>query len=206
MKYETLCSIFRKYEESRPRTHLAARICFTEDSFTDPYSEESRTYEISSDNKAFQPNMGGYSIYGSSLDRSDMGVRLEAVMADEKGGPDGWKIENCVLLGFELIRTVEREIHQPMFFKTRKEAEDAMFLQFMRMAELLDNPSEINAPMSNEEQKRLVKLRQEIRESDEFETENGGCSETMAWVNDASGGNNWDWKIFEYPIELPDMF
>ncbi len=63
-----------------------------------------------------------------------------------------------------------------------------MFLQFMRMAELLDNPSEINAPMSNEEQKRLVKLRQEIRESDEFETENGGCSETMAWVNDASGG------------------
>ncbi len=132
--------------------------------------------------------MGGYSIYGSSLDRSDMGVRLEAVMADEKGGPDGWKIENCVLLGFELIRTVEREIHQPMFFNTQKEAEDAMFLQFMRMAELLDNPSEINAPMSNEEQKRLVKLRQEIRESDEFETENGGCSETMAWVNDASGG------------------
>ena len=64
--------------------------------------------------------MGGYSIYGSSLDRSDMGVRLEAVMADEKGGPDGWKIENCVLLGFELIRTVEREIHQPMFFNTQK--------------------------------------------------------------------------------------
>lgn len=54
---------------------------FTEDSFDKPYSEESRTYLVSSDNKAFQPNMGGYSIYGSCLGNSDPLVRLEGYMA-----------------------------------------------------------------------------------------------------------------------------
>lgn len=39
--------------------------------------------------------MGGYSIYASSLDGSDKCVRLEAYMADEHGGKDGWKIEKC---------------------------------------------------------------------------------------------------------------
>ena len=39
--------------------------------------------------------MGGYSIYASSLDGSDENVRLEAYMADEYGGKDGWKIEKC---------------------------------------------------------------------------------------------------------------
>ena len=46
-------------------------------------------------NKAFIEGMGGYSIYASSLDGSDKCVRLEAYMADEHGGKDGWKIEKC---------------------------------------------------------------------------------------------------------------
>ena len=70
-------------------------IVFTEDSFTEPYTEEQRTYVVSSDNKAFKPNMGGYSIYASSLDGVDKMVRLEAYMAAEHGGKDGWKIERC---------------------------------------------------------------------------------------------------------------
>ena len=45
--------------------------------------------------KAFIEGMGGYSIYASSLDGSDKCVRLEAYMADEHGGKDGWKIEKC---------------------------------------------------------------------------------------------------------------
>ena len=58
-------------------------------------AEKERTYVVSSNNKAFIEGMGGYSIYASSLDGSDKCVRLEAYMADEHGGKDGWKIEKC---------------------------------------------------------------------------------------------------------------
>ena len=78
--------------------HLLGHVVFTPDSFTKPYSEASRTYVISSDNKAFIPGMGGYSIYVSSLDGTDVCVRLEGYMAAEKGGKDGWKIEKCYLV------------------------------------------------------------------------------------------------------------
>ena len=53
---------------------------------------------MSSNNKAFQEGMGGYSIYGSSLDGTDPCVRLERYMAVEKGGKDGWKIERCYMM------------------------------------------------------------------------------------------------------------
>ena len=58
---------------------------------------ESRTYRVSSDSKAYRPNMGGYSIFGWALDGSDPGVRLEAYMAAEKGGPSGWKVDYCYM-------------------------------------------------------------------------------------------------------------
>ena len=47
--------------------------------------------------KAFQSGMGGYSIYASSVDKSDPLVRLERYMRDEQGGSDGWKIERCYI-------------------------------------------------------------------------------------------------------------
>lgn len=64
---------------------------------TKPYPEAARTYAVSSNNKAFQPNMGGYSIYASALDGSDPMIRLEGYMQSEKGGKDGWKIERCYM-------------------------------------------------------------------------------------------------------------
>lgn len=79
--------------------HLSAHIVFTEDSFDDLYPIESRTYIISSNNKAYCPNMGGYSIFGSCLDGKDPCVRLDQYMAAEKGGDNGWKIEACYLVG-----------------------------------------------------------------------------------------------------------
>lgn len=96
MSYSELKSRFRAAEE-KGKEHLKGYITFTSDSFTEPYSEEARTYVVSSNNKAFIPNMGGYSIYGSSLDGTDMMVRLEQYMAAERGGKDGWKIEKCCL-------------------------------------------------------------------------------------------------------------
>lgn len=95
--YNELCKLFRSHEENHPKEHLTAHIVFTEDSFTKEYPLDSRTYVVSSDNKAFIPGMGGYSIYGGSIDGSDPCVRLERYMAAEHGGKDGWKVDYCYL-------------------------------------------------------------------------------------------------------------
>ena len=93
--YGELVSYFKAVENAKAGKHLRGYIVFTEDSFTAPYDERARTYAVSSDNKAFQQGMGGYSIYGSALDGTDPCVRLEQYMAAEHGGKNGWKIERC---------------------------------------------------------------------------------------------------------------
>lgn len=104
MKYQTLKSIFSDWEKKQKalpvseRQHLTAHITFTSDSFTKPYSETGRTYVISSDNKAFQSDCGGYSIFASCLDGLDENIRLEAYMKEEKGGCNGWEIEKCKIV------------------------------------------------------------------------------------------------------------
>ena len=95
LTYGEMAARFREAE--RNGKHLDGLITFSEGSFTKPYSLEARTYMVSSQNKAFQPNMGGYSIFGSALDGTDSYVRLEQYMAAEKGGEDGWKIERCYI-------------------------------------------------------------------------------------------------------------
>lgn len=102
MSYGELTGKFRTVE--RKGEHLVGYVVFTADSFDKPYDERSRTYCISSDNKAFQPNMGGYSIYGSALDGSDPMVRLERYMAAEHGGEKGWKVERCYVMERDLTR------------------------------------------------------------------------------------------------------
>lgn len=91
--YGELVQAFRESEKTGH--HMLGYIVFTADSFDKPYPEEARTYFVSSNNKAFQAGMGGYSIYGSSVDGSDPCVRLDGYMAVERGGKDGWKIERC---------------------------------------------------------------------------------------------------------------
>ena len=108
MKYQEVKELFRAHEKKYCKPGgkadgsgykpLIAHITFTEDSFDKPYSRESRTYEIQSDNKAFMPNMGGYSIYGDSVDGSDTNVRLEQYMAEEYAREGGWVVEDCILL------------------------------------------------------------------------------------------------------------
>lgn len=102
MSYQQLKNVFRLAE--RGNYHIDGCITFTADSFTEEYSEESRTYKTSSDNKAFQSGKIGYAIYGSSLDETDYGVRLEAYMAAERGGRDGWQVENCYIKNDELAK------------------------------------------------------------------------------------------------------
>lgn len=96
MTYEEMASLFRQ-NESEGKEPLTGYIVFTSDSFEKEYSERERTYEVSSRNKAYMPNMSGYSIFGSSLDGGDKNVRLERYMWDEKAGEDGWKIDHCYI-------------------------------------------------------------------------------------------------------------
>lgn len=96
--YGELAALFRQHEGTCPEKHLTGCVVFTEDSFEKPYSLESRSYVVSSNNKAYRPCMGGYSIFASNLDGSDPHVRLEAYMAEERGGKDGWKVEYCYLM------------------------------------------------------------------------------------------------------------
>ena len=95
--YAEMKAAFRHHEYPGAVKHLTGCIVFTEDSFEKPYSLAARTYRVSSDNKAFQPNMGGYSIYGSAVDGSDPLVRLERYMAAEHGGANGWKVDYCYI-------------------------------------------------------------------------------------------------------------
>ena len=104
MKYVELKQIFRELKQTSPREDLTAHIIFTEDSFSRQYPLLSRTYLVSSDNKAFWPNMGGYSIFAYCLDGTDQGVRLDWYMEDE-GYPGGWKVEDCYIL--ERMRDAE---------------------------------------------------------------------------------------------------
>ena len=102
MTYSTMRKYFRAAE--RTLQHLTGYIVISPASFEQEYSLESRTYVVSSDNKAFQTNKGGYSIFASSLDGSDPCVRLEQYLAAEYGGKDGWQIERCYMMSDEVER------------------------------------------------------------------------------------------------------
>ncbi len=98
MTYPELKNTFRELNRNSPGEDLTAHIVFTEDSFDRPYGLINRTYQISSDNKAFRPNSLGYSIFAWCLDpNSDQGIRLEQYMAEERN-PGGWKVRECYVL------------------------------------------------------------------------------------------------------------
>lgn len=94
-----MCEFNRCIGKSKEVSDLKAVIVFTEDSFaTRDLPLDARSYVISNDNKAFIDGMGGYSIFGSSLDGEDRCVRLESYMKAERGGENGWKVEYCYFI------------------------------------------------------------------------------------------------------------
>lgn len=74
--------------------HTCGYIVFSQDSFDKSYFEQSRTYVVSSNNKAYIPGAGGYSVYGSCFDGSDQNIRLEGYMR----GEIAWHIERCYMM------------------------------------------------------------------------------------------------------------
>jgi len=70
-----------------------AVIVFDQKSFTKPYSETERSYEVSSDNHCFCQGRISNSIHGFCLDGHDNGVRLDRYMYD-----CNWTVEYCYIL------------------------------------------------------------------------------------------------------------
>ena len=92
LSYRNMSEIFRFINNTHMKS-VSGYIVFSQDSFDKPYSEQSRTYVVSSDNKAYIAGAGGYSIFGSCLDGSDQNIRLERYMH----GDNAWKIERCYM-------------------------------------------------------------------------------------------------------------
>ena len=105
LSYQRLSEIFN-YVNDTHKSPVSGYIVFSRDSFDMPYSEQSRTYVVSSNNKAFISGAGGYSIYGSCLDGTDQCVRLEGYMR----GENAWKIDRCYMKRDDYERAVSQQV------------------------------------------------------------------------------------------------
>lgn len=187
MEYTLLKELLYKHECKHSRTHLTAFLTFS--SFgpgnKKEYPWESRTYLVSSDNKVFQPNKGGYSIYGSCLDGTDQCVRLEQYIREEYGGEDGWVVADCGIVGYLLIECSDCGISVPKLFYIQSDAVEAMLTQLAEKNGL-----------------SLEKLKEDYSVSRElFEEGWYGAGVDSAWLADQH--EDWHWKIQPVYISNP---
>ena len=176
MKYKELRNIL--CAAAAEHKTIEAFVTFTPDSF--PGTEHplpERTYWFTPKEKAFSADKGGYSIFGNCMDGSDMGVRLELYMADEKGGKNGWKTENCGIVKYQLLAAYEREMCVIGYFNTLKEANRAMWTEMANAVNC--TPEELY----------------DFIQENELDGECGFGAHS-AWANDAGPEDgNVDWKI-----------
>ena len=87
--FDKFCTIMEQHNiDGNP---LVGYIVFANESFTKEYSLESRTYKTASGCKYFDSTKIGNSLYGSSLDGSDICVRLDWYLLNEKP----WVVDYC---------------------------------------------------------------------------------------------------------------
>lgn len=179
MDYTQLKQMLSRHEREHPETHLTA--CITFASFgpnaKKDYPWRSRTYVISSDNKAFQPDKGGYSIYGRCLDGTDPFLRLDVLMKEEHGGKDGWIVEDCGIAGYLLIECSDCNISAPKLFYTYHGALDYMLSRLAETGEL--DAGQLKARFT---------ATKEV-----YEEEHYRASQDSAWLTDSS--EDWHWKL-----------
>lgn len=180
MKYKELKKLFFDHESSHPDFHLTAYITFSSfgPSEKRDFPWEGRTYSISSDNKVFQGDKGGYSIFGSSLDGTDCCVRLEHYMAEEHGGKDGWVVEDCCVVGYLLIESADMSISTPQMFYSVGEARNKMLSLMADYAEIDTELLKADYARSNS---RIV-------------TDNYSAEKFNAWAGIGAEGKLWEIK------------
>lgn len=98
MTFEELRDYFIEHNKTHNWTRdiLKGVVVFTQDSFDRYYSEKSRSYEFTSDNKTFR-NCCSNSLFASCLDGTDQGIRIDWYM-EYYGNKDGWKVDYCYLI------------------------------------------------------------------------------------------------------------
>jgi predicted RNA-binding Zn-ribbon protein involved in translation (DUF1610 family) len=97
LNYQAMKALFAAVESVTQETvHVEGQICFTEDSFDKTRDLAARTYVVTSNNAGYQANKNGSGVYGSSLDQSDLNIRLDLLMSDS-GKTSGWEIESCYM-------------------------------------------------------------------------------------------------------------
>lgn len=147
MNYKKLTDLFYQHESGTPERHLTAYITFSSFGSENKkeYPWEARTYIVSSNNKAFQPNKGGYSIFGSCLDGTDNCVRLERLMKEERGGTDGWVVEECCIIGYLLLPACfgSEEKSAPELYYSIEAVREQMLCQMAEVGEL--DPDQLKA-------------------------------------------------------------
>lgn len=112
LSYRDMSDVFRHVNDKHMDS-VCGYIVFSQDSFDKSYSEQSRTYTVSSNNKAYISGMGGYSIYGSCLDGTDQCIRLDGYMQ----GENAWQIERCYMRKDDY----EHALSQPVKNKDNRE-------------------------------------------------------------------------------------
>lgn len=63
-------------------------IIYSQDNWQKSFTETERTYKTDTEQKYFNPNMCGISLFGNCLDGKDLGVRLDYY---------NWKVEKIIL-------------------------------------------------------------------------------------------------------------
>ena len=145
------------------------------------YPWNSRTYLVSSNNKAYQAGKAGYSIFGTSVDMSDVGVRLDLYLKNEHGGNKGWLIEDCGIVLYQLVRVEERDVTVCGFYSTEGDAHKAMVTDFANVVGC--------------EEDALDEF---------FEEKDGEILDTTAWANDVGANDgNADWSIHRVFVPFP---
>ena len=97
LTYPELRDLFVERNKTRLAKPVSACIVFAESNWPDHhYPLRSRTYEVSSDNKAFRSSCCSTSLFGSCLDGTDQMVRLDWYMKDF-GNKGGWVVDHCYL-------------------------------------------------------------------------------------------------------------
>lgn len=89
------------FNELRDKTDWnKAVIVFSQESFSKPFTETERSYQVSSDAKYFDGSKIGNSLFGDCLDGKDLGVRLDAYMHSipEDGMGKRWIPDYCYIV------------------------------------------------------------------------------------------------------------
>lgn len=77
--------------ELSERNFTRAVIVFKDESYDKPYPFASRAYEVSGASNYFNPDKISKALYGSSLDGTDVGVRLDKYL-------ENWVVDYCFII------------------------------------------------------------------------------------------------------------